>query len=150
MSDTSLNIEEIIKLIPHRYPILLVDKIKEYEIGKSATGIKNVTFNEPHFMGHFPDKSLMPGVLIIEALAQTSAILVAKTMVKEDFLVYFMSIDSVKFRKPVVPGDVLELKVDAIQNRGSVWKFDGKAYVDGEVVTEARFAAMLVDKKNAK
>ena len=148
MSKKELNIEEIIKLIPHRYPILLVDRLLEYESGKSALGLKNVTFNEPYFMGHFPNRPIMPGVLIIEALAQTSAILVAKSSVDnpENKLVYFMSIDKVKFRKPVIPGDSVKLKVTTVQNRGSVWKFNGRALVNDEVVTEASFAAMIVDK----
>jgi len=146
----NISVEEIIKLIPHRYPILLVDKVIQYEKNKSATGIKNVTFNEPHFMGHFPDKPIMPGVLIVEALAQTSGILVSKSLENDsDKLVYFMSIDNVKFRKPVVPGDQLELRVEALQNRGAVWKFKGEALVDGKVATEASFAAMIVDKDNA-
>ena len=150
MTKKELNIEEIIKLIPHRYPILLVDRLLEYEAGKSALGLKNVTFNEPYFMGHFPDRPIMPGVLIIEALAQTSAILVAKSSIDNpaDKLVYFMSIDKVKFRKPVIPGDTVKLKVTTVQNRSSVWKFDGQALVDGEVVTEASFAAMIVDKND--
>jgi 3-hydroxyacyl-[acyl-carrier-protein] dehydratase len=147
MTNKELNIEEIIKLIPHRYPILLVDRLLDYTPGKNATGLKNVTFNEPCFMGHFPNKPIMPGVLIIEALAQTSAILVAKSAGDEakDKLVYFISIDKVKFRKPVIPGDSLELKVTAIQHRGAVWKFEGKALVKNEVVTEASFAAMIID-----
>ena len=147
MTDEIINIEEIINMIPHRYPILLVDRVIALEKHKSATAIKNVTFNEPHFMGHFPDKPIMPGVLIIEALAQTSAILVVKTMGDtSDKLVYFMSIDGVKFRKPVIPGDQLELKVEVVQNRGTVWKFLGKAFVDGKLVTEASFSAMIVDR----
>jgi len=148
----TLNIEDIINLIPHRYPILLVDKVIEYEENVSATGIKNVTFNEPHFMGHFPEKSIMPGVLIVEALAQTSAILVAKSSGEEakDKLVYFMSIDKAKFRRPVVPGDSMKLKVTVAQRRSSsVWKFDGVATVDGKIVTEASFTAMMIDRKDA-
>ncbi len=104
-------LEEILTLIPHRYPLLLVDRVTDYVANKSATGIKNVSFNEPHFNGHFPDKPIMPGVLIVEALAQTSAIMVAKSNAgNNDKLVYFMSIDNVKFRTPVVPGDQLILK----------------------------------------
>jgi 3-hydroxyacyl-[acyl-carrier-protein] dehydratase len=143
-----LSLEEITQLIPHRYPMLLVDKILDFEPNKTATGLKNVTFNEPHFNGHFPGKPIMPGVLIVEALAQTSAVLVAKSQGDEsDKLVYFMSIDGVKFRHPVVPGDSLILKVKTIQNRGSVWKFEGKAYVKDKLVTEAKFAAMIADKE---
>ncbi len=138
--------EEILKLIPHRYPILLVDKILDYEENKTATALKNVTFNEPHFNGHFPNKPIMPGVLIVEALAQTAAILVSKSISdNKNKLVYFMSIDAVKFRKPVIPGDSLYLKVEAIHNRGAVWKFKGKALVNDKIVTEANFAAMIAD-----
>jgi len=138
--------EEILKLIPHRYPILLVDKILDYEENKTATALKNVTFNEPHFNGHFPNKPIMPGVLIVEALAQTAAILVSKSISdNKNKLVYFMSIDAVKFRKPVIPGDSLHLKVEAIHNRGAVWKFKGKALVNDKIVTEANFAAMIAD-----
>lgn len=148
---TDIRIDEIIKSIPHRYPLLLVDKIIAIEKGKSVVGIKNVTFNEPQFMGHFPDHPIMPGVLIVEAMAQTSAIMVVKSsdFNPEDKLVYFMSIDNVKFRKPVTPGDVLELHVETIQNRGPVWKFKGTGIVDGKTVTQADFSAMIVDKKDA-
>ncbi len=149
MTNEIININDIIDLIPHRYPILLVDRLIEFEIRKSATGIKNVTFNEPHFMGHFPKKSVMPGVLIVEALAQTSAILTAKSINEtesKDKLVYFMSIDNAKFRKPVIPGDQLYLKVNVVQNRGAVWKFNGVALVDNKVVAEAKFTAMVLDK----
>ncbi len=143
-----IGIEQIIKSIPHRYPMLLVDKIIAMEPNKSVVGVKNVTFNEPHFMGHFPGKPIMPGVMIIEAMAQTSAVMIINSgnFVHEEKLVYFMSIDKVKFRKPVVPGDVLELHVELIQNRGSVWKMSGVAKVDGQKVSEAEFSAMLVDK----
>lgn len=149
MDNKSLNIEEIVKLIPHRYPILLVDRLLEYEASKYAIALKNVTINESFFLGHFPGRPLMPGVLIVEALAQTSAILVAKSDVgdPENKLVYFMSIDKVKFRNPVVPGDTIKLKVDVVQNRGSVWKFTGVARVEDKIVAEASFAAMMVDKE---
>jgi len=148
----AIKIEEIIKSIPHRYPLLLVDRIIAMEPNKSVVGIKNVTFNEPHFMGHFPEAPIMPGVLIIEAMAQTSAIMVVKSanFKAEEKLVYFMSIDNVKFRKPVVPGDVLELHIEVLQNRGPVWKFAGTGIVDGQKVTEAEFSAMLVDKNRAR
>jgi 3-hydroxyacyl-[acyl-carrier-protein] dehydratase len=147
-----IRIEEIIKSIPHRYPLLLVDRIIAMEPNKSVVGIKNVTFNEPHFMGHFPGKPIMPGVLIIEAMAQTSAVMVIKSgdSKPEDKLVYFMSIDKVKFRKPVTPGDVLELHVETIQQRGPVWKFKGIGVVDGAKVTEAEFSAMIVDKDKTR
>lgn len=146
-----IDIQEIIKLIPHRYPILLVDKVIAIEPGQSIVGVKNVTFNEPHFMGHFPDKPIMPGVLIIEALAQAGAIMVMKTddFVAGENLVYFMSIDGAKFRKPVVPGDTLTLHVSKIQNRGPVWKLDAVAKVDGQKVAEATLSAMIVKKEAA-
>jgi len=146
----NIHIEEIIKSIPHRYPLLLVDKIVALEKNKKVVGIKNVTFNEPHFMGHFPSHPIMPGVLIVEAMAQTSAVMVVKSsdFNPEDKLVYFMSIDNVKFRKPVVPGDVLELHIEVIQNRGAVWKFSGTGIVNGAKVTQAEFSAMIVDKKD--
>lgn len=151
MKENSHNIpiEQIIEMIPHRYPILLVDKIVDYKIDEYIIGIKNVTFNEPHFMGHFPSKPIMPGVLIIESLAQTAAILVVKTLNDnntKDQLVYFMSIENAKFRKLVVPGDTMSLHVTKDRNRGNVWKFIGEAKVDGVVVAEATFTAMIVDK----
>ncbi|MFT6331939.1 MAG: 3-hydroxyacyl-[acyl-carrier-protein] dehydratase [Lentimonas sp.] len=144
-----ISIEQILKSIPHRYPLLLVDKVIAMEENKSIVGIKNVTFNEPHFTGHFPDKPIMPGVLIIEAMAQTASVMVMNSGGRslEDNLVYFMSIDGAKFRKPVIPGDVLELHIDVIQNRGAVWKMSGVAKVDGIKVAEANFSAMIIDKK---
>ena len=147
---TIINIEKIIKSLPHRYPFLLVDKVTLLEVGKRIIAVKNVTFNEPHFLGHFPDHPIMPGVLIIEALAQAGALMVtaAPDFKAEDKLVYFMSIDGAKFRKPVIPGDVLELHVEAIQNRGNVWKLAASAIVDGQKVSEAQLSAMIVDKKN--
>jgi 3-hydroxyacyl-[acyl-carrier-protein] dehydratase len=149
MSKPILNIEQIIKSWPHRYPILLVDKVIELEVNKKIVAIKNVTFNEPHFMGHFPDHPIMPGVLIIEALAQAGALMVtsAPDFKAEDKLVYFMSIDGAKFRKPVVPGDVLELHVEATQNRGAVWKLGATAIVNGQKVAEAQLSAMIIDKE---
>ena len=147
--NTQINIEKILKSLPHRYPLLLVDKVIEIIPNKKITAIKNVTFNEPHFLGHFPDHPIMPGVLIIEALAQAGALMVtcAENFRAEDKLVYFMLIDGAKFRKPVVPGDVLELHVEAIQNRGSVWKLSAQAKVDGVKVSEALLSAMIVDKE---
>ena len=146
---TIINIEQILKSIPHRYPLLLVDKIIAMEENKSIVGIKNVTFNEPHFMGHFPDKPIMPGVLIIEAMAQAASVMVMNSGGRklEDNVVYFMSIDNAKFRKPVIPGDVLELHIEVIQNRGAVWKMSGVGKVDGVKVAEAEFSAMIVDKE---
>jgi 3-hydroxyacyl-[acyl-carrier-protein] dehydratase len=148
MTDTNiLDINRIMKMIPHRYPILLVDRILEFVPGESAVGLKNVTMNEPHFQGHFPTFPVMPGVLIVEAMAQTSAILVVQTLgaEAEGKLVYFMSIDSAKFRKPVTPGDSLHIHVTKIQNRKSVWKFKGEAMVNGVLCAEAEFSAMIVD-----
>jgi 3-hydroxyacyl-[acyl-carrier-protein] dehydratase len=145
---TSVDIKRILQMIPHRYPMLMVDKVIEMVLAESAIGIKNVTINEPFFLGHFPSEPVMPGVLIVEAMAQTAAVLVAATFgsASEGKLVYFMSIDGVRFRRPVVPGDRLELHVKKAHNRGNVWKFDGKAIVDGKVAAEATFAAMIRDK----
>ena len=142
-----IDVVKIMEMIPHRYPILLVDRIIDYVEGESAVGLKNVTMNEPHFNGHFPGMPVMPGVLIVEAMAQTSAILVVKTLGEEaqGKIVYFMSIDSAKFRKPVVPGDSLHIHVEKIQNRGKVWKFQGTAKVDGKTCAEAVITAMLTD-----
>ena len=141
-----INISEILKIIPHRYPFLLVDKIIDIDKGKSATGIKNITFNEPQFMGHFPGSPVMPGVLIVESMAQVACILAIKSMDIESLenrLVYFMSIDSVKFRKIVSPGDVLHLKVTIEQKRGDVWKFAAEALVENTKVAEALFTAVV-------
>ena len=144
----TINIEEIIKMIPHRYPFLLIDRVQDVVPGTSATGVKNVTINEPFFPGHFPDKPIMPGVLIIESMAQTAAVLVVSGLgtETEGKLVYFMSVESARFRKPVIPGDQLEIKVKKRQMRGSVWKFDGQAYVQNILVAESGFTAMIVDK----
>ncbi|WP_417448961.1 3-hydroxyacyl-ACP dehydratase FabZ [Kordiimonas sp.] len=142
---TTFDIEKIMELIPHRYPFLLVDKVVDIVPGETCTGIKNVTINEPFFPGHFPQKPVMPGVLILEAMAQTAGAL-AIDFLGDDAkgkVVYFMAIDGAKFRRPVVPGDRLEMKLAKIRGRGAVWKFDGKAYVDGELVTEATLTAML-------
>jgi 3-hydroxyacyl-[acyl-carrier-protein] dehydratase len=143
-----INIEEIMTKIPHRYPFLLIDRVIDVIPDQSAIGIKNVTINEPHFTGHFPNKPVMPGVLIIEAMAQTSAVLVCKTLKgqADNKLVYFMSIEEAKFRKIVSPGDQLFLHVTKSRNRGNVWKFTAEAKVDGAVVAEAIFSAMIVDK----
>ena len=144
----TINIEEIIKMIPHRYPFLLIDRVQDVVPKASATGIKNVTINEPFFPGHFPDKPIMPGVLIIESMAQTAAVLVVSGLgtETEGKLVYFMSVESARFRKPVIPGDQLEIKVKKRQMRGSVWKFDGQAYVQNILVAESGFTAMIADK----
>ncbi len=143
-----IDINGIMQMIPHRYPFLMVDRIAELVPNESAVGVKCVTVSEPHFQGHFPVQPIMPGVLIIEAMAQTSAVLVCHTLGPEahDKLVYFMSIDAARFRKPVVPGDVMHIHVTKKHSRGAVWKFEGKAMVDGRVVADATFSAMLVDR----
>ena len=144
----TLNIKDIMKLIPHRYPFLLVDKILESEPGKSIIGLKNVTFNENFFIGHFPTEPVMPGVLIIEAMAQVSALLIAQDVNtnSENNVVYFLSISEAKFRKAVVPGDTLIIRSELVQSRNNVWKFAAKTYVDNVLVAEAQFTAMLKDK----
>ena len=145
------DIKRVMQLLPHRYPMLMIDGIKEMRGTESAIGIKNVTFNEPHFQGHFPGLPVMPGVLIVEAMAQTAGALVLGGLGQgaENKVVYFMSIDKAKFRKPVVPGDVLHIHVSKLQNRGPVWKFSGLAKVDGAVVAEADFSAMIIDQAQA-
>ncbi len=137
-----LDIIEIQKMLPHRYPFLFVDRVLEVEPGKRIVGIKNVSYDEQFFQGHFPGRPIMPGVLIVEAMAQAAGVLVYKSMEIADNMVYFMTIDKAKFRRPVVPGDQLRLEVEAVQNRGKAWKFTGKALVDGKVVCEAEFMAM--------
>lgn len=133
------------RIIPHRYPFLLIDKVRDIVVNESCVGIKMVTNNEPHFQGHFPDMPIMPGVMIIEAMAQTSGVLVGLSMdlVDKGAKVFFMGVDGVKFRRKVVPGDVLELHVKAIRGGGRVWKFEGRAMVEGELATEATFTAMF-------
>jgi len=132
--------------LPHRYPFLLVDRIIDLQPGKSITGIKNVTFNEPFFQGHFPGQPIMPGVLIIEAMAQVAGI-AAFSSGMEGKAVYFMSIEKAKFRRPVVPGDQLRLEIKVLQQRGNVWKFSGAATVDGKLASEADFTAMVTNKE---
>jgi 3-hydroxyacyl-[acyl-carrier-protein] dehydratase len=143
----TFDIERIMEMIPHRYPFLMVDRIENVVAGLRATGIKNVSVNEWFFQGHFPDHRVMPGVLIVEAMAQTAASLVVHTLgaESEGKLVYFMSIDNARFRKPVHPGDRLSIDVEKHQSRGNVWKFNGKANVDGQLVAEATFAAMILN-----
>lgn len=143
-----VDIAGIMERIPHRYPFLLIDKVKHIVPGESATGIKNVSVNEPFFQGHFPDHPIMPGVLIVEAMAQTAAIVVIEGLdnADADKLVYFMSIDSARFRKPVLPGHTLDLEVTKEHGRGKVWRFRGLAKSDGVLMAEATFTAMIVDK----
>lgn len=142
-----IDVNRVKELIPHRYPFLMIDKVRSIEFDKRAIGIKSVTVNEPHFDGHFPNRPIMPGVLIIEAMAQTAGCLVVTTLGEEaeGKLVYFMTVENAKFRKTVVPGDRLEVDVQKQRRRGPVWKFSGKAYVDGTLVAEAIFSAMIVD-----
>jgi len=142
-----IDINGIMDMIPHRYPFLMIDKVIDIVPSKSATGIKCVSMAEPHFQGHFPVQPIMPGVLIIEAMAQTAAVLVVHStgVESEGKVVYFMSIDNARFRKPVVPGDVVHLEVETLRQRGNVWKLTGKALVDGQLVSEATFAAMIAD-----
>ena len=148
MSDASIirsDIEDIQRRIPHRYPFLFVYFVKDIVLNTSAVGVKNVTFNEPHFQGHFPKKPIMPGVTIVEAMAQTSAVLVSHSLetLDQELLVYFMTLDNCRFRKVVCPGDVLELHVEVIRSGTKIWKFSGKAIVGKNVVAEAVFSAML-------
>ena len=143
----SLDILRIMEMIPHRYPFLLIDRLEDVVANESAVGVKNFTINEFYFHGHFPGQPLVPGVLIIEAMAQTAAVLVVETLgpEAEGKLVYFMTINDARFRKPVGPGDTLRVHVQKLQNRRNVWKFRGEARVDGILVAEATFAAMIVD-----
>ncbi|QYX58405.1 3-hydroxyacyl-ACP dehydratase FabZ [Roseovarius sp. SCSIO 43702] len=146
-AQTTADIQMIKRLIPHRYPFLLVDRVINIDGCKSACGIKNVTMNEPHFQGHFPEKPIMPGVTIVEAMAQTAAVMVGMALGMQDknLLVYFMSIDKGKFRRMVVPGDVLRMEVETLRGKpgGKVWKFAGEATVDGEMACEVEFTAMI-------
>ena len=150
MNDVVMNIEQIIKMLPHRYPILLVDRVVSVDYEKDElVALKNVTFNEPHFMGHFPASPVMPGVLIVEALAQAAALYVIASMKLDscdDKLVYFMSIENAKFRQIVVPGDTLYLHVKKERSRANVWKFSGEAKVNGKLVAESLFTAMIAEK----
>lgn len=145
---TSIDVNRIMELIPHRYPFLLIDRVKDIKLGESAVGIKNVTINEQLFQGHFPGHPIFPGVLIVEAMAQTAASLVVTTLgpESENKLVYFMTIDEARFRKPVVPGDQIHIHVKVERNRGAVWKFSGEAKVDGKLHAQATFSAMIMDK----
>ncbi len=142
-----INVEGIKKLIPHRYPFLMIDKVVNIIPAKSCIGVKLVTNNEPHFEGHFPNHPVMPGVLIIESMAQSAAVLVVHTMGERAHgkIVYFMSIDEARFRKPVVPGDVLYVHCEVERSRGNVWRFKGEARVDGQRVADATYSAMIMD-----
>ena len=142
------DIAQIMNAIPHRYPMLLVDRVVDMVLGESCTGIKNGTINENFFQGHFPSMPVMPGVLIIECMAQTAAVLVVTTLGPEwqGKLVYFMSVEGAKFRKPVVPGDQMRVEVVKQRQRSNIWKFSAEAKVDGKVVAEATYTAMILDR----
>ncbi len=143
-----MDVNEIMNILPHRYPFLLVDRILEFEPGKKIVGLKNVSMNEPFFPGHFPGHPVMPGVLIIEAMAQVAAILAYRSSGDDirSKVTYFVGIDNTKFRKPVVPGDQLRLELEATGCRRGIWTFVGKAYVDGKLVTESELKATFADK----
>ena len=144
-----IDVQRIMEMIPHRYPMLMIDRVINVVLDQSATGVKNVTINEPFFAGHFPQRPVMPGVLIIEAMAQTAAVLVVKTMgpEAEGKLVYFMTIDEARFRKPVVPGDQLHINIKKERSRGNVWKFSAEAKVGDTLCAEATYSAMILDNK---
>jgi len=147
---TVINIDEIMSCLPHRYPFLLVDKVLDFELDTSIKALKNVTVNEPHFTGHFPDFPVMPGVLIVEAMAQVGGILAFQSAPKDqEFLVYFTGIDGVRFRKPVRPGDQLILELTCLRRRGHMWKFKGEAFVDDELVCSGTLMATLMPKDQA-
>ena len=154
MSDTRPPLEfpvmadRILAMLPHRYPFLLIDRLLEFDIGERVVALKNVTFNEPQFQGHFPGRPVMPGVLMIEAMAQAAAALVAATIgdEAEGRIVYFMTIDNARFRKPVVPGDQVRIVVEKERRRGNVWRFKGQCFVDDAVTSEAVFSAMIMDR----
>jgi len=149
MTDTlkTADIDMITRILPHRYPFLLVDRVEEIDGAQSAVGIKNVTMNEPHFQGHFPGAPIMPGVTIVEAMAQTAGVMVGVglELMDKNMLIYFMAIDKCKFRRKVIPGDVLEMNVKTERGKpgGKVWKFSGVATVDGEMAAECEFTAMM-------
>ena len=153
MNDTSApsavaEIGRIMEMIPHRYPMLLIDRVVDMVADRSAVGVKNVTINEPQFQGHFPSMPVMPGVMIVEAMAQTAAVLVVHTLGPgaEGKLVYFMSIDDCRFRRPVKPGDVMRIHVTKEKSRGNVWRFQGVVTVDGAKAAEATISAMILDR----
>ena len=142
------DIVRVMEMIPHRYPMLMIDRVFDMVPDVSAIGVKNVTINEPYFPGHFPSRPVMPGVMIIESMAQTAAVLVVHTLgpEAEGKLVYFMSIDNARFRKPIGPGDTMHIHVTKLKSRGNVWKFSADVKIDGELAAEADFAAIIIDK----
>jgi len=148
-ADRALDIQGIMKLIPHRYPFIMIDRILELTLGEKIVALKNVTINEPFFQGHFPENPIMPGVLIVEAMAQAGAVLAAKSLDKEfhDSLIYFMGIDKVKFRKPVTPGDQVIFELKFLKLRAKVFKMAGIAYVDKKIVAEAELMATFGDRE---
>ena len=143
-----LDVMRIMEMIPHRAPILMIERVRDLVLNESAVGIKNVSINEPYFAGHFPTRPIMPGVMIVEAMAQTSAVLVVHSLgpEAEGKLVYFMTIDEARFRKPVVPGDQVHIHVQKQRSRGNVWKFTGQAKVNGVVCAEATYSAMILER----
>lgn len=146
-SAIDVDIHRIMELIPHRYPFLLVDRLQNMVPGERAVGIKNVTMNEPYFVGHFPTRPVMPGVMIVECMAQTAGCVVVASLEEtaSNKLVYFMTVENARFRRPVTPGDQLRVHVEKLRSRGNVWKFTGKAYVEEALVAEATFSAMIAD-----
>jgi 3-hydroxyacyl-[acyl-carrier-protein] dehydratase len=144
---TQVDVQRIMEMIPHRHPFLMIDKVIDMVANERATGIKNLSINENYFQGHFPARPVMPGVLIIEAMAQTAAVLVVHTLgpESEGKLVYFMSVDNARFRRPVFPGDRLDVHVTKQRHRGNVWKFEGRAKVGDNLMAEAVFAAMILN-----
>jgi len=141
----TIEIREIMELLPHRYPFLLVDRVTDYELGQSIKAYKNITFNEPCFTGHFPGQPIFPGVLILEALAQVAGVLGFKSMEKTDKLYLFAGVDNARFKKPVVPGDKLEMEVELVKERRGIWKFKGVARVDGDEVCSSDFMCAMRD-----
>ena len=142
-----MDINEIMSFLPHRYPFLLVDRIIEFEKNKRIVGIKNVTINEPFFQGHFPGHPIMPGVLLLEAMAQVGGVLAFKSAGVENSLVYFIGIDKAKFRSPVVPGDQVKFVLEVLKNRRSIWVFKGAAFVEDKLVAEAELKATIMERK---
>lgn len=147
MADTTIEINEILDVLPHRYPFLLIDRILEFEKGKRARGLKNVTINEPFFQGHFPGHPIMPGVLIIEAMAQVGGFLAFRSSDVKDTVVYFMGIDGARFRRPVFPGDTIEFVLEVKKRRGNIWSFKAEAYVGEKLVAEAELMATIVKRQ---